>query len=184
MKINWKQDKTNIKQLLLSGKTLEQIALKFNVTKQAISNGIKKHIPELQKSNVVKLRKQKRIAEIQKLYNRNTFSYLTDIERAQGLFFTRKRQNNKYRKWEWSITMSDLTWPKYCPVLGLELDWFADKRQENSPSIDRIDSTKGYIPGNVQIVSWRANRIKNDGTAREHQLIFEYLTKKNKSVTL
>jgi hypothetical protein len=36
-------------------------------------------------------------------------------------------------------------------------------------SFDRIDPTKGYIKGNVQIVSQRANRIKSNSTLEEFE---------------
>ena len=50
-----------------------------------------------------------------------------------------------------------------CPILGIELiigaqDWY------NSPSLDRIDNTKGYEKGNVIMVSHMANSIKNQAT--------------------
>lgn len=35
------------------------------------------------------------------------------------------------------------------------------KRHEHSPSIDRIDSTKGYIPGNIRVVCLIANFAMN-----------------------
>lgn len=62
-----------------------------------------------------------------------------------------------------------------CPVLGIELtigkeDWF-----DNSPSIDRLDNTKGYVPGNVFVISGRANRIKNNATVEELELILKWL---------
>jgi hypothetical protein len=76
---------------------------------------------------------------------------------------------------EFTIDFGDLDFPTHCPILGVELDYFADGREENSPSFDRIDPKKGYIPGNVAIVSWRANRIKNDGTAEEHQKIADFI---------
>lgn len=38
-------------------------------------------------------------------------------------------------------------------------------------SLDRIDPRKGYVKGNVWIISYRANLIKNDGTAEEHEMI-------------
>jgi hypothetical protein len=62
-------------------------------------------------------------------------------------------------------------------LLGIELDYFAERTQENSPSFDRVDSSKGYVKGNVIVCSWRANRIKNDGTAEEHRKIYEFLSK-------
>ena len=32
----------------------------------------------------------------------------------------------------------------------------------DSKSLDRIDPTKGYIPDNIRIVSWRANGMLNN----------------------
>lgn len=103
--------------------------------------------------------------------NRQSGTPLYDACRAK---FRQKKANS--HKWEWTISFGDINWPSHCPILGLELDYFADVRQENSPSIDRIDSTKGYIPGNVVVCSWRANRLKNDGTAQEHLLIAQFLS--------
>jgi hypothetical protein len=57
----------------------------------------------------------------------------------------------------------------------MELDYFSDSRTENSVTFDRIDPSKDYISGNVVIISWRANRIKNDGTAEEHQKIADFI---------
>jgi hypothetical protein len=48
--------------------------------------------------------------------------------------------------------------------------------RENSPSIDRIDSTKGYTPDNIQIISWKANRIKGYATLQELEMLLAYLT--------
>ena len=83
--------------------------------------------------------------------------------------FRRKKASNY--KHEWNIEFNDLSFPTHCPILGIELNYSASYRSDDSPSFDRIDSSKGYVKGNVAIMSWRANRIKNDGTAEEHQLI-------------
>jgi hypothetical protein len=63
---------------------------------------------------------------------------------------------------------------EYCPYQNVKLRWADDSIDENfgtcsanSPSIDRIDDKKGYVRGNVVIVSHRANAIKRDATEQE-----------------
>ena len=89
--------------------------------------------------------------------------------------FKNKKNSAKHSKWPFDLSFYDLEWPTFCPILGLEIDYFSVKVQENSPSFDRIDSNQGYVKGNVALVSWRANRIKNDGTAEEHHKIAAFM---------
>lgn len=65
--------------------------------------------------------------------------------------------------------------PTHCPVLGAELDYLSRGRADNAPSFDKIDPNKGYVPRNVKIMSWRANRIKNDGYLHEFKKLVSYL---------
>jgi hypothetical protein len=104
--------------------------------------------------------------------------YTDDLVQAQKKrFFNKKWNNSRKEKWDFEIEPFDIEYPSHCPVLGVELDWMSlGRRTENSPSFDRIDPSKGYIPGNVAIISWRANRIKNDGTADEHQKIANWIS--------
>lgn len=90
--------------------------------------------------------------------------------------FNAKRSNASRSKWEFTVDFGTLTFPSHCPMLGIELNYFTDGyAQDSSVSFDRIDSSKGYINGNVIVISWRANRIKNDGSAEEHQKIASFL---------
>lgn len=50
-----------------------------------------------------------------------------------------------------------------CPIEGCELKPFGG-RTDDSPSIDRIIPELGYVRGNVQILSYKANRAKNDSS--------------------
>lgn len=62
----------------------------------------------------------------------------------------------------------------HCPLLGIELsyDKYAGNTvPDNYASLDKIDPNKGYVVGNVQIVSFRANTLKNSATLDELKLI-------------
>ena len=86
------------------------------------------------------------------------------------------RPSAKRRGLEFAITVDDITpLPEVCPVLGIKLRQAEGQRQDDSYSIDRTDSSKGYIPGNVRIMSWRANCLKKDGTVDEIRALLVYM---------
>lgn len=74
------------------------------------------------------------------------------------------KQRARIRGFEFNIDASDLEIPAVCPVLRLI---------NFTPSIDRIDNTKGYIKGNVRIISTKANRLKSDMTLEECKLLLK-----------
>lgn len=145
----------------------------------------KQRIHQIMKKNGVTNAKQIRDKKIEdwheKMSNKWGEAYLEPSSRKDVKYqlmrekFHRKKANNYGH--EFTLQFNDLDFPTHCPLLGIELDYFAERTQENSVSFDRIDSTKGYVKGNVIICSWRGNRIKNDGTAEEHRKIYEYLSK-------
>lgn len=69
---------------------------------------------------------------------------------------------------EFNIEKSDIVIPDICPILRIPFDHSRYKgRRFNGASIDRIDSSKGYIKGNIQIVSDLANRMKANATIEQ-----------------
>ena len=56
-----------------------------------------------------------------------------------------------------------------CPVFNCSLTWGESRKNAafNSPSLDRIDPTKGYVKGNVQWVSHLANTMKQNATKEQ-----------------
>jgi hypothetical protein len=61
-----------------------------------------------------------------------------------------------------ALDVTHIKIPLVCPVLGIVLVRGRGKcGSPNSPSLDRIVPELGYVPGNVIVVSWEANRIKN-----------------------
>ena len=84
------------------------------------------------------------------------------------------KQRAKERKLDFDLDIDYIKsiWTDICPVLGIPLkcavfesgltrETSHAKPMDNSPTLDRIDPTKGYIKGNVCIMSYRANMIKN-----------------------
>lgn len=63
-----------------------------------------------------------------------------------------------------------------CPVLGIEMVFGGTGSiQDNSASIDRFDTTQGYIKGNVWIISYKANRMKSDATIDDIKKVYDYM---------
>lgn len=75
----------------------------------------------------------------------------------------------KVKNLEFNLTIEDLILPTFCPILGIKLEVSNEKFSDNSPSLDRIDNSKGYVAGNVWVISLLANQMKR--TATREQLI-------------
>lgn len=89
-----------------------------------------------------------------------------------------KRSLSKKKNLPFDIEESDLVIPDICPVLGIPI-YFSEGHgpKPNSPSIDRLKPELGYTKGNVNIISQKANRIKNDATLDELKKVYEWLKK-------
>lgn len=74
---------------------------------------------------------------------------------------------------DFNITVDDIVIPDICPVLGIPI--MLDGPRNNVPSLDRIDNTKGYVKGNVCVISMRANNLKMNGTVEEFEAIISYM---------
>lgn len=73
-----------------------------------------------------------------------------------------------------SLTENDFTVPEVCPVLGIPMD---GRDKNHQWSFDRLVPEKGYVQGNVRIISMKANRIKNNATLEDLEKLVEYLKK-------
>lgn len=64
-----------------------------------------------------------------------------------------------------------------CPVLGIKITavGYRKKAQKDSASLDRIRPELGYVVGNIQIISWRANALKSNATLEELRSMVRHL---------
>lgn len=98
--------------------------------------------------------------------------------RIQMLLNSAKQRASKKNR-EFTITIDDLKniWPldNKCPVFGFNLEWNDSGFRDTSPSIDRKDSSKGYTLENIQIISWKANRIKADSSLEDLRAVLTFM---------
>jgi DNA-directed RNA polymerase subunit M/transcription elongation factor TFIIS len=66
-----------------------------------------------------------------------------------------------------------------CPVLGIELKYGGGERCDNSPALDRINPKKGYVTGNVQVLSSKANMMKSNATEEEMMAFAKWVLERN-----
>ena len=109
--------------------------------------------------------------------NENELNYRLKFPLRHMLY--RARTTAKRRGWKCNLTEKDIQdlFVEFCPILGIRLNYDGQQGRpgRNSASLDRVDSTKGYLRGNVAIISDRANSLKNDGTADEHRRVAAYM---------
>ena len=100
-------------------------------------------------------------------------------KRASGVFFTAKAEGipcgfssvSELAAYVKSIAPSD------CPVFGLKFEDAPQGFSNWSPSIDKIDPKKGYIKGNIQVISTLANCMKRDATPQQLKTFAHWVLK-------
>ena len=142
-----KYDKQELLNLLAEGLTLHDIGLKYGVSRQRMYQVFESlDIPTF-------CRTKKRMY----------------VNNPKMRWLNRMLSTKKIPKQLRQEFLEKIELPDTCPILHIPLDYDANKgvRTDNSPSIDQIIAGDGYTLDNILIISWRANRIKNDSTVAE-----------------
>lgn len=112
--------------------------------------------------------KKWRDAHRDELNTKKRLSYRSNLINYM-IYRARDRANKKNLPFD--LLPQDIQLPKTCPVFGIE---FIIGDKNAAPSLDRIIPEKGYVKGNVVVVSMKANRIKNDATIEELKEVLTY----------
>lgn len=114
------------------------------------------------------------IKENQKRYYLNNKDKITKynnswiIQNPAKYLFNTAQQRAKRKGIEFSIKVEDIKIPEYCPYLNIPLtNTRGEFHVQSNLSLDRIDSTIGYIPGNIQVISHLANSMKQNATKEQ-----------------
>lgn len=83
----------------------------------------------------------------------------------------------KRKKVPFSITKEDIKIPKRCPILGIKIMQARGRHSnsKHSPTLDRFIPAKGYVPGNVNVISRAANRIKCDSNVKQVEKLLRWM---------
>lgn len=88
-------------------------------------------------------------------------------EDISGTYYCSLKKGARRRKIPFKITISQM-WEQFikqdrkCSFTGLLLTFNKNQRDSNgTASLDRIDSSKGYVAGNIQWIHKDINRMKN-----------------------
>lgn len=114
-----------------------------------------------------KAKKLKRLQNPEK-YREYSHRYLK--ANPNWVIFNSAQQRAKKRGLDFNITLEDIVIPEYCPILGIKIqNSSASGGAFDSVSLDRINSSKGYVKGNIMVVSRLANMMKS--SANNEQLL-------------
>lgn len=160
----WKEELPNIKSMIDQNISLKDIGEHYGVSRQRIYQILTKYGIE------TPVRKRK--------------NFLRG-KPSKHYWFSRMLCSKGFSKEDRHNMLFNTELPDHCPILGIKLNYDGTNesksgysgRMDNSPSIDRIDSNKGYTADNIHVISWRANRIKNDSTVEELRLLANYMEK-------
>lgn len=103
-------------------------------------------------------------------------------KRAAGIYYAAKRKGVHVgfsSAAELATYVVSILPPK-CPVFGTAFTERGKGFSRDAPSIDKIDPKKGYVRGNIQVISMFANKMKQDATPAELAAFAKWIIKDTK----
>ena len=93
------------------------------------------------------------------------------VNNPEWYMHSKAKKRAKDNNTDFNIDIKDIVMPVNCPVFKqytLKKEYSEKSGPKPwSPSLDRIDNSKGYIKGNVQVISNKANTMKGNATPEE-----------------
>lgn len=158
----------------------EELPTKFFSINKASSDGLQRKCRACDRHYQAQRRAKEGYAQQQTKYYQQRHEELKDdlqyrLRKLLNASRARAKKKNLYHDLQFEEVLEIFPMDMICPVFGCEMEWGVGSNSPLSPSIDRIDSSQGYTIDNVQIMCWRANRIKADASLNELKLLVDYL---------
>ena len=91
----------------------------------------------------------------------------TDMEHLKKYVLRKAKFRAKRYGLPFNLSLDDIVIPKTCPIFGFPLRVATGRHDHQSPALDRIIPSKGYVKGNIRVISQRANVLKRDASLAE-----------------
>lgn len=178
---NYMSDTQIAKKYKICRKSISKFRISLNLPriykslkyKEIISNLVNQGFSDIYISNQISISKSQ-VQYIRKRIGLKTNfierTYMNKTDRRKGKIIGNLKHSAKRKGLEFNLEYTDLELPKYCPILGYKLQYGYNPNNLYNASIDRIDNSKGYIKGNIIIISRLANLMKNQANFNELQL--------------
>ncbi len=113
-------------------------------------------------------------------YAKNERDRYRNLDNTLPIQFRQRKSYSLKKGIPFSIMFDEIEQPTHCPILGFELNykWSGSVGKSADPAkatLDRLDPAKGYVPGNVFVISWKANQLKTNTTLAELEKILKYI---------
>lgn len=126
---------------------------KYEANAKKYSESTKKYSDELRKNNPAKWRTRKFFEKLKNIETDLTKEYI------ENLFANTKQCE--------------------CCNKKMELHYLGNgEKNDNAPSIDRVDSVKGYTKNNIGVLCWKCNYRKTDLSLTDLNNLINYINKK------
>ena len=91
------------------------------------------------------------------------------VKNPKYILFHNARTHARRKGLEFSIKGEDIVLPENCPCCGVRflISAAPGRSKGNLPSLDRLNSNKGYVPGNVNVICYTCNNRKNDSSVTD-----------------
>jgi len=94
-------------------------------------------------------------------------------EKPKAKMLSSAKQRAKKSSTPFDLSLEDIPDWGVCPVLGVKME----PKTRYAPSLDKISPQKGYVKGNIQVISRLANTMKQDATQEELERFAKWVLK-------
>ena len=94
-------------------------------------------------------------------------------EKPKSKMLDSAKQRAKKDSLPFNLSLADIPDWDICPVLGVKME----AKTRYAPSLDKISPQLGYVKGNIQVMSRKANTMKQDATQGELERFAKWVLK-------